>query len=57
MSRSGYVVTATKPMHRFQILLNSAQLWAPYHSSKLHPGPCTCSNVGMRPRTDAQTNR
>ena len=26
----------------------------PYHSSKLHPGPC--SSVGMRPRTDRQTD-
>jgi len=26
----------------------------PYHSPKLHPGPC--SNVGMRPRTDTQAD-
>jgi len=33
---------------------NSAQLrGTPYHSPKLHPGPC--SSVGMRPRTDRQT--
>jgi len=31
---------------------NSAQL-VPYHSAKLHPGPC--NSVGMRPRTDTQT--
>jgi len=27
----------------------------PYHSSKLHPGPC--NSVGMRQRTDTQTDR
>jgi len=33
---------------------NSAQLGGiPYHSPKLHPGPC--NSVGMRPRTDRQT--
>jgi len=33
---------------------NSAQLGGSlYHSSKLHPGPC--SSVGVRPRTDTQT--
>jgi len=35
---------------------NSAQLeGSPYHSPKLHPGPC--NSVGMRPRTDRQTHR
>jgi len=35
---------------------NSAQLGErPYHSPKLHPGPC--SSVGMRPRTDKHTDR
>jgi len=35
---------------------NSAQLGGtPYHSFKFHPGPC--SSVGMRPRTDAQTDK
>jgi len=35
---------------------NSAQLeGTPYHSSKLHPGPC--SSVGMRWGTDRQTHR
>ena len=35
---------------------NSAQLGGiPYHSPKLHPGPC--SSVGVRPRTDRQTDR
>jgi len=34
---------------------NSAQLeGTPYHSPKLHPGPC--NSVGMRRRTDAQTH-
>ena len=26
----------------------------PYHSAKLHPGPC--NSVGMRPRTDRHTD-
>jgi len=35
---------------------NSAQLEGnPYHSTKLHPGPC--SNVGMRRGSDRQTHR
>ena len=35
--------------------IDSAQLAGiPYHSSKLHPGPC--NSVGMRPRTDRQTD-
>jgi len=35
---------------------NSAQLdGTPYHSPKLHPGPCSC--VGMRRGTDRQTHR
>jgi len=34
---------------------NSAQLRGiPYHSPKLHPGPC--NSVGMRPRTDRHTD-
>jgi len=34
---------------------NTAQLGdTPYHSPKLHPGPC--SSVGMRRGTDTQTN-
>jgi len=34
----------------------SAQLGGSlYHASKLHPGPC--SSVGVRPRTDTQTDR
>jgi len=34
---------------------NSAQLGGiPYHSPKLHPGPC--NSVGMRLRTDTQTD-
>jgi len=36
-------------------LPNSAQLGgSPYHSPKLHPGPC--NSVGIRPRTDRQTD-
>jgi len=35
---------------------NSAQLGGSlYHAPKLHPGPC--SSVGVRPRTDTQTDR
>ena len=35
---------------------NSAQLGGSlYHAPKLHPGPC--SSVGVRPRTDRQTDR
>jgi len=35
---------------------NTAQPWGtPYHTPKLHPGPC--SSVGMRPQTDTQTDR
>jgi len=45
ISRSSYVVTATQPMHRLQIrpiVHKSAQLDStPYHSPKLHPGPCS----------------
>jgi len=49
------VAIATQPVHRLQIRPNSAQLAGiPYHSAKLHPGPC--SSVGMRPRTDRQTD-
>jgi len=37
---------------------NSAQLGdIPYHASKLHPVPGPCNSVGMRPRTDTQTDR
>jgi len=36
--------------------INSAQLGGiPYHSPKLHRGPC--NSVGTRPRTDRQTDR
>jgi len=35
---------------------NSAQpRGSPYHSPKLHPGPC--NSVGMRPQTDRHTDR
>ena len=34
---------------------NSAQLGGiPYHSSKLHPGPC--NSASMRPQTDRHTD-
>jgi len=35
-------------------LPNSTQLGIPYHCPKLHPGPC--DSVGMRRRTDTQTD-
>jgi len=45
------VATATHPL--IANPPNSAQLGGiPYHSPKLHPGPC--NSVGMRPRTDTQ---
>ena len=50
-----YVDIATKPMYRLQIRPNSAQLEGiPYHSAKLHPGPC--SSAGMWPRTGTDTH-
>jgi len=50
-----YVVTATKPRAPIANPPNSEQLWGhPYRSSSLHLGPC--SSVGMRPRTDRQTD-
>ena len=55
ISRLHYVVTATKPVHRLQIcpiVLNQGV--PPYHSPKLHPGPC--SSVSMRPRTNRHTD-
>ena len=51
------VAIATQPVHRLQIRATdcSAQLGdIPYHSPKLHPGPC--NSVDMRPRTDTQTD-
>ena len=51
-----YVVIATKPVHRAPIANppNNAQSGGtPYHSPKLHPGPC--SSVGMPRGTDRQT--
>jgi len=50
-----YVVIATKPVHRLHIdPPNSAQLEGIlYHSTKLHPGPC--SSMGKRRGTDTQT--
>ena len=52
------VAIATQPVHRLKIraIVHTAQLGGiPYHSPKLHPGPC--NSVGMRPRTDTQTDR
>ena len=49
------VAIATQPVHRLQIRQNSAQLGGiPYHSPKLHPGPC--NSAGMRPRTGRHTD-
>jgi len=55
ISRSRYVVTATKPRSApFANPRNSAQLGATfYRSPKLHPG--ACSSVGMRRGTDRHT--
>jgi len=41
-----------KPMHRLQIrpIVHEG---TPYHSAKLHPGPC--SSMGIRRDTDTQT--
>jgi len=47
-----YVVITAKPVHRLQIRPTEG---IPYHSPKLHPGPC--SSVGMRRGTDRQTHR
>jgi len=48
-----YVVIATKTRAPITNPRNSAQLeGTPYHSPKLHPGPC--SSMGMRRGTDRQ---
>jgi len=39
-----------QPVRRLQI----RPIGQPYHSPKLHPGPC--NSVGIRPRTDRQTH-
>jgi len=51
LPRISSVAIATQPVHRLQIRPpNSAQQGGiPYHSPKLHPGPC--NSVGVRPRT------
>ena len=49
ISRSRYVVTATKPVRRLQIRPIVHKYVAPLPFPKLHPGPC--SSVGTRPRT------
>ena len=41
-------------MHRLQISQIVHNYGPPYHSPKLHPDPC--SSVGVRPRTDRQTD-
>jgi len=55
ISRSGYVVIATKPVHRLQICPIVHDKRAPATIPHLHPGPC--SSVGMRRGTDRQTHR
>jgi len=55
ISRSGYVVIATKPVHQLQIRPIVHNHWAPHTIPKLHPDPC--SSVGMRRGTDTQTDR
>ena len=53
ISRSLYAVIATKPVHRLQIRPIVHNWGHPYHSPKLHLGPC--SSVGMRRGTDRHT--
>jgi len=54
ISHSRYVAIAMQTRAPIANLPNSAQLGGiPYHSLKLHPG--SFSSVGMRPRTDRQT--
>jgi len=49
------VAIATQPVHRLQIrTMVHNYRGIPYHYPKLHPGPC--NSVGMRPRTDTQTD-
>ena len=53
----GKYLVSTQPVHRAPIAYppNSAQLGGiPYHSAKLHLGPC--NSVRMRPRTDRHTD-
>jgi len=44
--RSGYVVIATKPVHRLQIRPIVNNWGTSYHSSKLHPGPYSVWECG-----------
>jgi len=37
-----------------KVIVRETSVTLHYHSPKLHPGPC--NSVGMRPRTDTQTN-
>jgi len=54
--RSALYCQSNKTCASIANLPNSAQLQGtPYHSPKLHPGPC--SSVGMRWKTDRQTHR
>jgi len=55
IARSGYVVIATKPVHRLQICPVVHNKRAPSTIPQLHPGPC--GSVGMRRGTDRQTQR
>jgi len=55
ISSSRYVAIAMQPVHRLQIRPIVHNYGHPYHSPKLHPGPC--NSVGMRPPTDRQTRR
>jgi len=54
ISRSRYVVIATKPVNRLQIRPIVHNYGHPYHSAKLHLGPC--SSIGMRRLTDRHTD-
>jgi len=53
ISRSGYVVIATKPVHDCKSAQWCTTRGHPYHSPKLHPGPC--SSMGMRRGKDRDT--
>ena len=52
LPRTCSVAIATQPVHRLQI---RPTVGIPYHSSKLHPGPC--NSIRMRPRIVRQTHR
>jgi len=54
ISRSRYVVIATKPDCKSAQQCKCTTRGTTYHFPKLPPGPC--SSVGMRPRTDRHTD-